>query len=62
MNGTTTAFYYIDYDEDAPGQGFPAFGLFDSAGNPTLDLDCSTWKPDMRIRDYPNLPAYMGES
>lgn len=63
LDGAATAFYYVDYDEDAKDRTVPAFGLFDSHGNPTLDtLNCSTWKPDMRTKDYENLPGFMGVS
>ena len=55
LNGTGTAFYYVDWDADKISAGTtPAFGLLDSHGTPLYDLSCSGFKPDTRLKkEYP---------
>lgn len=58
LSGSGTAFYYIDWDQDAPFANRPSFGLWDWQGKPLVDIDCSTWKKEMRIDQA--LPSFMG--
>lgn len=64
LQGTGSAFYYADYDQDAPNRvpPIPSFGVLDYNGQPLLDISCRGYKPDMRIKDYEYLPAFMGVS
>lgn len=36
--GYRYGFYYVDWDEDAPKNGKPAFGLFNYQGKALLDI------------------------
>ncbi|KAK5081945.1 hypothetical protein LTR70_008635 [Exophiala xenobiotica] len=60
LRGNGSGFYYIDWDEDAPSQQKPSFGLLDFSGKPKdgMDLSCSNSKPDTYIRD--EMPQFMG--
>ena len=60
LAGNGTAFYYVDWDEDAPRNNKPSWGLFDHNGTPRLNLDCSNYKPDTSVVGQAVYPKWLG--